>query len=229
MAYQAVTLAEFRTQLKAKYESVPFWTDTEALHAINETLRWWNLLTGYWKKTQLQLTTANTLVYTFSSSFVYNMRVAFGSFPLELGSLNSMNTGRPGWQGEYTTTGGSVPTRPTIWIPLGLRSLAIWPRDATGGTNLVLDGTCITPVLSAATDYIDIAESEFDALLGEALVLLAAKEAGQRFESLKQYHTEFILAASEQNSRLSASAYFRRALGLDLNRGEKPMGVGPGM
>jgi hypothetical protein len=229
MAYQTVTLATLRQELKDRYESSPFWTDTEALHAINESLRVWNMLTGMWKQTQTKSTTAGTVWYTFSSSFVYNMKVSFGSYPMEVGSVSSMNNGRATWQGETTTDGGEVPTRPTIWIPAGLRRLAIWPADAAGGNMLVVDGVCITPVLSANTDFIDLAQSEHDALLGEALHVLAFKEGGQRFEGTKEHHKLFLTAALKQNSRLSKSAYFRKALGLDLNRGERPLGVAPGL
>jgi hypothetical protein len=229
MTYRSVTLAQLQSQLAERYESSPFWTATQALHALNEALRVWNMLTGMWKKTQTQLTTANTVYYTFSSSFVYNMKVSFGSRPMEIGSLSSMDNGRPTWEGETTASGGAVPTRPTIWIPAGLRMLAIWPADAVGGTTLVLDGVCVTPVLAAAGDFVDLAQSEHDALLGEALFILAFGEGGQRFEATKEFHKAFLTAALEQNSRLSQSAYFRKALGLDLNRGERPMGIAQGM
>lgn len=225
MTYQAVTLAQLRQELKEKYESSPFWTNAEALSAINDSMRVWNLLTGMWKKTQTQVTTAGTAWYTFSSSFVYNMKVSFGSKNMELGSLSSMDNGRPTWEGETTTSGGAVPTIPTIWIPAGLRRLAIWPADAAGGTSLVLDGVCITPVLAADADFIDLAQSEHDALLGEALFRLAFKEGGQRYEATKNLHKEFLQAALQQNSRLSKSLFFRKALGLDLTRSERPMGI----
>jgi hypothetical protein len=229
MAYQAVTLADLKAQLAERYDASPYWTATEALHALNESLRVWNMFTGMWKKTQTVSTTAGTVWYTFSSSFVYNMKVSFGSLPMELGSLGSMDNGRPAWEGESTTSGGSVPTRPTIWIPAGLRRLAIWPADAAGGNMLVVDGVCVTPVLVNDTDYVDLAQSEHDALVGEALFILAFKEGGQRFEASKKFHQDFMGAALKQNSRLSKSLYFRKALGLDLNRGERPMGIAPGL
>lgn len=229
MPYQTVTLAQLRQQLQERWEATPFWTDTEALHALNEAMRVWNMFTGMWKKTQTTPTVANQVWYTFSSSFVYNMKVNFNSFNMDLGSLSSMDNGRSTWEGETTTSGGAVPTRPTVWIPAGLRTLAIWPADAAGSNMLVLDGVTNTPVLVNDTDYIDLAQSEHDALLGEALCIAAFKEGGQRFEAAKKFHKEFLAAALAQNSRLSASAYFRKALGLDVNRGERPMGVGSGL
>lgn len=225
MPYESVTLAQLKAQLAEKYESTPFWVAAEATSAINEALRYWNMLTGMWKKTQTQATVANQVWYTFSSSFVYNMRVSFGSQAMDITSIGSLDNGRPNWEGETTTTGGRVPTRPLHWAPAGLRRLAIWPADAVGSNMLVLDGVAITPVLVNDADFIDLAQSEHDALLGEALMILAFKEGGARFEACKKFHQDFIVAAAEQNDRLKAHVYFKRLLGLDTYRNERPLGV----
>ena len=223
MPYQSVTLAQFRTELQEKLESVPFWQNSEANNAINESLRQWNMLTGQWKKSQTTPTVANQIWYTFSSSFVYNMRVSFNGQSLDITSTGSLDNGRSSWEGETTASGSPVPTRPLHWAPSGLRRLAIWPADAVGANSLLLDGVCITPVLTADADFLDLAQSEHDAILGEALCLLTFKEGGSRFEAAKIFHQQFLLAASQVNERLSASAYFRKAMGLDLYRGEKPI------
>lgn len=223
MPYTAVTLATLKTQLADRYDNSVFWTASQATAAINESLRQWNLFTGMWKKTQLTATTANTVWYTFSSSFVYNMRVTYNGQQMDIASLDSMDNGRPNWEGETTSSGGAVPTRPSKWIPSGLRRLAIWPADASGGGSLALDGVCITPTLSLDADFIDLAQSEHDAILGEALMLLAFKEGGTRFEAAKKWHQEFLIAAAEQNERLKASAYFKKAMGFDFYRPAKPV------
>lgn len=227
MVYQQVSLATLRQELKDKVESVPYWTDTEALQAINETLRWWNLLTGMWKARQSIVTTAGTVWYTTTNSFVYNMRVEFNSVPMEQSSIYNLDNGRTNWEGETTATSGA-PTTPRVWAPAGLKMLAIWPAHAAGGGTLTIDGVTTTPVLVNDTDTIDLGTAEHGPLLDYALATLAFKEGGLRFSALaQQMQQNFYRAAAEQNSRLSASAYFRQLMGLDVMRGEKPMGLTP--
>jgi len=225
VAYQQVTWAQLRTMLQARVESSAFWSDTEALHAINEALRLWNLLTGMWKRRELITTVADQVYYSLTSTLVYSVRADFSTFPLEQDSLGSLDNGMPGWEGHTTATSGK-PTRPAIWAPVGLKAIAIWPADHTGGNEIAIDGVRQTPVLSADTDYIDIGQAELQAILSYGLHYLAFKEGGQRFAATQKQYKEFILAAAEQNGRLKASTFFRRVMGLDQNRGFRPMRIG---
>lgn len=228
MAYQQVTLATLRTTLQAKADGgSPFWSNTEDLDAINESLRSWNLLTGMWKTRVVMPTVANQVWYTLASSLVYDLRMDFGSYPMEISSLPSLDNGQPAWEGETTATTG-VPTRPLMFAPAGLRMFAIWPADAVGGTTLVIDSVLSTPQLAADADFIDIGYQELGALLGECLHILTFKKGGPAFEATKHYHQEFLRAAADQNGRLRASALFRRFMGLDLARSQRPFKVPTG-
>jgi len=227
MPYQQVSLASLRTELLARTESVPFWTDSEALNTINETLRVWNLFTGMWKARQTVATVANQVWYTFTNSFVYNMRVEFNSVPMEQSSIYNMDNGRANWEGETTATAGA-PSTPRVWAPAGLKMLAIWPADSAGGGTLTIDGVTTTPILVNDTDTVDLGTAEHGPLLDYALVTLAFKEGGLRFSALAQQKQQnFFRAVAEQNSRLATSSYFKQLMGLDVMRGEKPMGLAP--
>ncbi|KKN23511.1 hypothetical protein LCGC14_0904260 [marine sediment metagenome] len=223
MAHQQVTLATFRTALKATWESVPFWSDTEADRAINEALRWWNLFTGYWRKIETIMTVADQVFYSLSSTLILPARVNFSSFPMDIGSVFDLNQGRPNWRGETTTSGAPVPTRPTVWVPIGMKRIAIWPADAVGATTLVVDAIRDTPVLSADADFIDIGREEFSTLTGEALHVAAFKEGGNRWLSTQRFHTEFLRAALARNSMLNASDVFRKAAGIETHRSQYRM------
>lgn len=225
MAYTAVTLAMIRAELLDRVAAVPYWTDQEALHAINESLRWWNLFTGQWKARQTVVTVANQVWYSFSNSFVYNMRVEFNSVPMEPGSIFSLDQGRGNWEGETTASGGSVPTTPRVWAPAGLKMLAIWPADAAGGNTLTVDGVTTTPQLVNDSDTVDLNDSDHGPLLSFALRTLAFKEGGLRFSATAPLDKEFYTAIGQVNSRLSASAFFRNLMGLDLR--EQKMGLNP--
>lgn len=223
MAHQTVTLAAFRSSLQDMYESTPFWSSTEATRAINESLRWWNLFTGYWRKQEVIVTVAGTVVYSLSSTLILPARVSFSSYPMDIGTVFDLDQGRPNWTSETTASGSPVPTRPAIWCPIGMKAVAIWPADAVGATTLVVDAVRSTPVLVNDTDFIDIGREEFSNLGGEALHLLTFKEGGTRWESTLHWHQDFLKAAMERNSMLYASDFYRRAAGLDFHRSQRRM------
>lgn len=227
MPYQQVTLATLQQDLKDKWESVPFWTDAQATSYLNESLRCWNMLTGQWKRRETIVTVANQVWYALTSTMVYNMRVDFSNFPLEISSVQDLDNGRPNWEGERTNSGGSVPTRPTIWAPAGLKLLAIWPADAVGGTTLVIDSVRQTPVLAAAGDFVDLGQTEHGAILGYALHIATFKIGGARHEATKSFYRSFLAAAGDLNSRLRASTFYRKAMGQDVGRFQRPIRVSP--
>lgn len=222
MAYTAVTLATLQSQLGDRWEDVPFWTDEEARLALNEALRVWNLLTGQWKRRVTQTTTANTVWYTLPSMIIANARVEFNGRPLEQTSLTELDNGRPNWENEKTNSGGSVPTRPALWAPAGLTLMAIWPADAAGSNSLVIDGVRATPTLARTDDYIDIGQEELNAILGYALHAVSLKAGGSIFRATLPHYKTFITAAADKNDRLRASNMYRWAMGLDVNRVQRP-------
>lgn len=224
MPYQSLTRDVLRLRLREKWEKVPFWTDDEANFALNEALRMFNLWTGFWKR-RIAFSAPKPYAHWISlpSSIVYGMRVEWGGFPLSPSSISDLNNLRPHWRGETTLMGGDIPSRPSCWAPAGVTLLAIWPADAVGCAEYVIDGVADTPVLSSDLDFLDLGEEELHALLGEALHICAFKESGPRFFATRAHHREFLQACARKNSRLKASAFYRRAMGLDRNRGAKPL------
>lgn len=222
MPWQAVTLAQCQTQLKAKWENVPFWTDAEATAALNEGLRVWNMLTGMWRQRVVVATPAASPWVSLSSTMVYGTKINFITSPLIPSSRDDLDLFRPGWEGETTASGGAVPTTPKLWAPAGLNLFAIWPADAAGGQSLTVDGVRKTPVLVNPGDFIDIGEHELDALLGFALHVASFKLGSPLFNGTAGLRKNFLLAAVDQNTRLMASSYFRRQLGLDVSRYSRP-------
>lgn len=212
------TLQDIRSMLQDKIEDVPFWTDTEADAAINESLLMWNSLTGYWKGEQTIPTTSNNWDYALDSSLVFGMRVEYNGKPLALSSRADMDWGHPGWQGQNTSSGGNVPTEPKNWLPLSLELIAIWPADHVGGNTLRVFGISQTPELVDDLDILDIGDEELDALLGYCLHTLALKEGGARFASTSDYFTQFLQEAAEENDQLLDSAIFREFIGTDQGR-----------
>lgn len=226
MAFQRFTLADLQSDLKASWDSSPFWTDAEATRYINHALRFWNLLTGFWKETVLVTTPAPVSPYvSLPGSLTFGMQVVWGSTgkALQLSGLFDLDMGRPRWEEETTASGGAVPTVPTLWCPSGMKELVIWPQDAATGLPLLIDGVAATPILVNPGDFIDIGDQDVGPILDFALHVAAFKRGRAAVSATALRLRSFLQAAQAQNSRLSYSSVFRKALGLDHTKGMKPI------
>ena len=182
MPYSQVTRAQFRqlvrNQLGSGGLASSFWRDDELNKIIQESLRFYNLLTAYWKTRAILPTTAATVWYTTPGVITSSMRVTFNGFPLRPTSLYSMDFGRSGWESETTTSGGDIPTRPKYFVIGALNKLAIWPADSPGGNSLALDGIAVTPILTTNASLLDIGQEDMNHLLDLCQHVAAFKEGG---------------------------------------------------
>lgn len=221
MAYTQVTLATIRGYLQARLGTAGtvFWRDAELNAIINETLRTFNALTGFWKGTvdicSGAGTTADHVWYTVPGTLTSSCRILFNGVPLMPTSVQDLDYGQPNWESERTDDGGNVPTTVKMWAPAGLNLIAIWPADGAGGNSLYADGIVKTPVLSADTDYIDIGREELNQLLDEMQHIATFKEGGAEFQASIQLHQDFLKGAANRNSLLMGSAPFRRWMGIE--------------
>lgn len=224
MPHAAVNLATLRQDLQDRWESQAFWVDIEARLFLNQALRWWNLLTGRWKRRVIVNTVASVPWVSLPSTLVYPVTIRFQDNPaLRRSSISDLSMAKVGWEGHTTTDGGDIPTTPRLWAPAGLDLFAIWPADAVGGLPLLVDSVRQTPVLVNDVDFVDLTEAEHHVLLGEALFIGAFKLGGDRLAATVAFHKAFLAAAADQNDRIRASTYFRKAAGLDTQRGERPL------
>lgn len=227
MPYQQVTLATIRSRLEERWESVPFWDDSDALLAINETLRCWNMLTAMWKRKVTFPTMPGQVYYSVPSTLIYNLRMDVAGRPLEPSSKFMLDNTIPRWKSQTTATTGA-PAYPRVFAPLGLNLFAIWPADAVGGKSFSVDGVRATPVLVLDADFIDAGEEELSAVVGMALHVAAFKEGGARWKATFPHYKAFLAAASDKNDRLRASTFFRNLMGLDIGRGQRSIRI-PGL
>lgn len=221
MPFTSVTLADLQASMVQRWDQVVFWTAEEARLAINETLRDWNLLTGRWRARVTLPTVASQHDYLLPATMTYGMRVRVGTASLIPTSTIELDLGRPSWRGETTASGGDVPPLPTLWAPISLRQLTLWPAPATVD-SLLLDGVAATPVLQFPFDTVDIGEEILDILVDQALHVVAFKEAGPRWRSTLAYFQAFLAAAAEENSLLKQNQAYRRWAGLDRRRDLQP-------
>lgn len=219
MAYSVVTLSELKKRISAKRDAILQWTPDEERLAINEALRFWNLLTGRWRRRASQNTGIGTVEYDLPSTLTYSMRVVVNNVPLTIGSVVELDLNRPTWRSETVASGGDVPTTPIIWAPISLQRIAIWPAMNSVVVNgLQVDGVSATPVLVEDGDFVDIGEEFLDLLLNFCLHLLAFKTGGPTWSATLPFYRSFLAAAAEENGVLKANQKFRRWAGLDRRR-----------
>ena len=227
MSYTQVNRAQFRqlvrNQLGSGGLASSLWRDTELNFLIQESLRFYNLLTAYWKTRATLVTVANQVWYSTPGTITSNMRISFNGFPMRAESMYAMDFARSGWESETTASGGDVPTRPRYFVIGGLAKLAIWPADAAGGNSLVLDGIAVTPLLTADASFIDVGQEDMNHLLDLCQHLAAFKEGGEEFKSSMTSFKSFLEGAGARNAILLRCATYRKWLGLDTGRRSRPL------
>ena len=225
MAYQQLTRAQVRTLAYERLDNnTKLWRTDEVNRLINEALRTFNALTGYWKvRVGPIVTVANQVFYSLPGTMTNPMVAQWNGKSLNFASLFSMDYSRRAWQSETTTSGGEVPDEPKIWCPVGLTQFAIWPADAVAGNSLLFDGVATTPVMSADTNKIDIGSDELQSILDYVQHLAAFKEGGQEHENTGLLFKNFLRAAADRNGMLLAHSRFREWMGLDKREQQVPI------
>ena len=116
-----------------------------------------------------------------------------------------------------------MPTVPTLWAPLSLTQIGIWPADAAAIVGaLTVEGVSDTPVLLQDADFFDLGEEDQDYIVDVALHVVAFKEAGPRWRATLPYFQAMLQAAAEENGRLKANQAYRRYAGLKMRRVLQP-------
>lgn len=227
MPYAQITRAQFRAlirnQLGSGGLSSAFWRDAELNFILQEALRLFNLLTGYWKTRATLPTTAATVWYNTPGIITSNMRVSFNGFPMSPSSVYDLDFGRSGWESEKTSDGGDVPTRPQLFVIGALNKVGIWPADAIGANGLVLDGIAVTPLLTSDTSILDIGQEDMNGLLDLCQHIAAFKEGGKEFTASMECWKSFLKNAGERNAILKRCAAWRKWMGLDDARRRQPL------
>ncbi len=155
------------------------YTQPEVTAAINEALRIINIFTGF-NEDSVQLrgfTVANQLLYQTPTDMLFPTRVAFEGRDLDKVGLRLMGQTYRNWATDTTDTYGPV----ARWIPIGLKTFALHPIDATGGNSVTVTGVMETQQLLNSTDVMQL-DDEFVTLVTEyAGHRLPLKETGKTF------------------------------------------------
>lgn len=231
MPYQRFTRAQLRQQLRDRWEDTPFFTDDDANIALNHALRVWNALTGYWRQRIVVPGAPDSPLIPIPGTLVQRTQVMFQSRtcgpPVSLAELSYL---QPNWWTQRTTDGGNVPTRPTIWAPVGLSLIAIWPAvPVMGGLNASyeVDGIRQTPVLLADGAFVDIGDEELSTLVAYALHVAALKAGPVILQRTEVYRTAFLAAAALRNTRLKSQTWYRNYQRQSWQKAMRPDAIPP--
>lgn len=219
MPYQQYTLATLQTLF---YEQVggntAFWRLDEVTRILQESVRIFNCLTGFWRdRVNVGLTTAGTHWYAVPAGLTYVLRAEVNSIPLQSSSLYDLDYGQPTWESE-TATSGSLPT---VFAPVGVNLFAIWPASNAGGESLIVEGVTPAPVLTSVGN-VNLGQDELCMILDYAQHVAQFKEGGQEFEASQESLKEFLKQAGSRNATLAQSSKFRKWMGL-ADQKKRPM------
>lgn len=207
MPYTSVTRAQLRALLQDKYESTPFWTDTDANNALNHALRVFNLYTSYWRRRIVVGSVPNDPLVPIPGTLAQQTAVSWQGRPMVGVSVAELLLIEPNvWQAR-TSDGGLVPTRPMFWAPVGLNLIQIYPAHTAVG-SLEVDGVRSTPVLTTDLATVDIGPEELNTILGYALHVCAVKTGASFLERTKPYLEQFVRAVAQKNDRLKLTKWY---------------------
>ncbi len=208
MPFTTYTLADLRTQLAFRWDSSPFWTQSDADRAINESLLLWNALTGYWKQRITVTIPANDPYATVPGTMVQHTAVSIGGLALSKSSLFGLSMAQPNWRRETIAQAG-LPTLPQVWAAISLNAFVIWPAMDVDAT-VTVDGIRQTPRLVNAGDFLDIGDDTVNTLLGYALHVAALKAPASLSQRTQGYLIDFLGEAADQNESLRATDWYKR-------------------
>jgi hypothetical protein len=231
--YQQITLAQFRALLRERLGATlaPFYRDVELNGIVQEALRVFNSLTGFWRTRQVLTTAVDQHWYVIQGSITSAMRVMYNGRPITFAPLNDLDSGQQYWESETTVTGGTAPAAPELWTIGGLNLIGIWPADHVAGNALLVDGIAATPVLTGDGQYVDIGKEELNCLLDYCEHIALFKEGGAEFsatlpsdDNTQALFGSFLKGAASRNGMLARSEAYRKWLGGDsANQGKNPL------
>ncbi len=187
-----------------------FWRTDEVTRLLQEALRVFNCLTGFWRdRVDMGLTVAGQTWYSTPAALTYVLRVELNEQPMGSSSLYDLDYGQPAWESEQC----GVNELPQVFAPAGFNKFALWPSSNAGTESLIVEGVTPAPVLSNV-GFVNLGEDELETILDYAEHAAQFKEGGQEFEASQLALKEFLKECGSRNAVLMKSSPFRKWMGL---------------
>jgi len=184
----SVTLASLKSRVWAQLDdNTRFYPAAEVIRAINDSLQQLNLFTGIAQGPTTITTEINRHIYRLSGTMLAPMAVDLDGKQLHRTSLENLAARQQRWLKETSANYGP----PSVWAPIGIRTIAIHPADAVGGRTLTVTGVLEPTLLVNDTDIIDIPDELVDAVEVLSVLALQLKEGGAVFYQASARFIEF--------------------------------------
>ena len=183
----SVTLESLKNRVWAQLDdNTRFYPAAEVTRAINDSFQQLNLFTGIVQGPQNITTEANRFFYPLPASIIVPFAADLDGRQLKRSSLRHLSSRRQNWLKEATTG------PPSVWVPVGNRTLAIYPKDSVGGRTLRIVGVLEPTLLVNNSDEIDLPDEMTDAIEDLAVLGLQLKEGGKPFADASTKYQDFL-------------------------------------
>ena len=145
MPYQQITLPQLRSYFYEQVDqNTAFFRTDEVNRILQESLRVFNCLTGFWRgRIDMSPTVAGQHFYPTPAGMTYPLRAEVNQKTLGSSSLWDLDYGQPTWENDICRPGDL----PQLFAPAGVNLFALWPASFGGGESLVVEGVVSAPVL----------------------------------------------------------------------------------
>lgn len=217
MAYSSTTLGTLRSRIRERLLA-QFWADAELNAYIIETLRIWNVLTGYTRSRQTKTISSGSVPFYSKNSFtdtgILLLRIETSSTQLDTATLSDLGTLSPTWMTDTAAA-------PSYWLHVGHNIVAVTPipTQSFSATTYYVD-TMTVP--AADGDYIQVGDEDLSAIIDCVTFIGRLKEGGKEAQEAVPLLQNFIKQAAKYNSKLQFSSIYKRILGLPQQRQQRP-------
>jgi hypothetical protein len=197
-----------------------FWTDTELNIYINEALRVWGSLTGYWRSRAAVVVPGDTVPISYATT-QYVATDCFAVLRIDNAALAHLDPIQlqeigdffPNWR-DPATFGATASAR--AWVPIGLNLFALYPQGSAGAdtSTFTFDYIYFAPLPASDGAYIQVSEDDMGAIIDYIQFVCALKEGGVELKEAIPLLQSFLSQAAKYNSKLTQSAAFRKLLGM---------------
>lgn len=215
--YTTTTLGTLRTRVRERLLA-QFWSDTELNIYINESLRVWNILTGYARSNQTKTIGSGSVPFytitSFTDTGMLVLRIEKGSATLSPITLESLDYLNPTWVVNTATTS-------SFWVHVGQNIVALnpIPTISFSATTYYIN---TMPLPANDADDVQVGEEDIPAIVDYIVFVARLKEGGKEAQEASALFQNFIMQASKYNAKLLKNALFRRVVGLPQSMQSRP-------
>ena len=184
----SVSLLTLKSRVWAQLDdNTRFYPAAGVTRAINDSLQQVNLFSGIVHGPTTITTEANRYFYRLDGTIIAPLAADLDGKQLRRTSLRNLAARRQRWLSETSANHGAT----SVWMPVGIRTIAIHPADSVGGRTLRVVGILEPTLLVNDSDIVDIPDEMVDAIENLAVLACQIKEGGSVFYQASTKYVNF--------------------------------------